>query len=194
MRKVIPFLATALVVAAMLWQATTPETTLMPTPELAFPELAGATWEELPMSESEKNILPADTVLMRRRYSFADGHFLQLTAVVGGRSKSSVHRPELCLPGQGFLMKNPRTVSSGSVSWRMLDLEHAGDGRMGFAYTFANGQGLKTSSHLVRIFTDVWNRSVHGRIDRWVMLTVSASITDEARLRAILEKLEGVVK
>ena len=43
------------------------------------------------------------------------------------------------------------------------------------AYTFFNQDGLRTASHLRRIFADVWDRSIHNRIDRWVMVTVHVS-------------------
>ena len=176
------------------WQAKTPETHLMPTPEVSLPEIAGFTFEELPMSEAEYETLPKDTTIIRRRYTAPDGHWYQASAVIGGRSKSSVHRPELCLPGQGYQMTAPHTLAVGPVSWRVLTLERGTEGRTGFAYTFVNGTGFRTSSNLVRIFTDVWDRSIRGRIDRWVMLTVSSSRSDDAGLAAFLKLMEGVVK
>lgn len=194
MRKVIPFLMTAAVVAAMIWQVRTPETVYMPDPVVQLPEFEGMTFEDLEMSEAERETLPKDTVILRRRYSAADGHVYQVSAVVGGRSKSSVHRPELCLPGQGFQMTDPRTVDVAGTSWRKLTLTKGPYSELGFAYTFVNGSGFKTSSHLVRIFTDVWDRSIRGRIDRWVMLTVTSSHVDDAGMVRFLTRLEGVVK
>lgn len=194
MRKVIPLLVAVTVVAVMIWQNTTPETVYMPDPVVRLPEFGGMTYEDLEMSDAERETLPKDTVIIRRRYSGADGHFYQVSAVIGGRSKSSVHRPELCLPGQGFQMSEPRTVDVAGTSWRMLTLTKGTCDRAGFAYTFVNGTGFRTSSHLVRIFTDVWDRSILGRIDRWVMLTVSSSRCDDEGLERFLARLEGVVK
>lgn len=194
MRKVIPFLVFAVVAAVMVWQQLTPETVLMPAPEIVYPEIAGMRWESLEMSDAERETLPKDTVIVRRRYTGADGHWYQVSAVVGGRSKSSVHRPELCLPGQGFQMSDPRTVLVGGTNWRRITLMKGGTPPSSFAYTFTNGTGFKTSSHLVRILTDVWDRSILGRIDRWVMLTVVSSRSDEAGFSRFLEQMEGVVK
>lgn len=194
MRKVIPFLVTAAVIAAMVWQSITPEAELMPAPSIEFPEIAGSVCEDMEMSETERSTLPADTVIKRRMYRFSDGRSFLLSAVVGGRSKSSVHRPELCLPGQGYGMIEPRTISVDGTSWRELVLERRGEPRSLFAYTFNNGTGFRTSSHLVRIFTDVWDRSVLGRIDRWVMITVVAPGGDEITMSGFLSRLEGVVK
>ena len=54
-------------------------------------------------------------------------------------------------------------------------------------------EGLRTASHLRRIFADVWDRSFHNRIDRWVMVTVHVSALhglslDRPRDRAELER------
>lgn len=193
MRKVIPLLVAVLVIGVMVWQCQTPETVLKPAPAIVFPDIPGMSFEECTMSEAERVTLPQDTVIWRRTYQDADGDWYQLTAVVGGRSKSSVHRPELCLPGQGYQMSDPHTISSGGARWRKLTLSKGRESG-GFAYTFVNSEGFRTSSHLVRIFTDVWDRSVHGRIDRWVMLTVAASRADDAALERFLGHLEGVVK
>lgn len=194
MRKVIPFLAAATVIAVMIWQNSVPETVYMPDPVVRLPEFEGMSFEDSEMSEAERETLPKDTVIVRRRYFDAYGHWYQVSAVVGGRSKSSVHRPELCLPGQGFQMSEPHTLHVGGTSWRKLTLEKGASVRAGFAYTFVNGTGFKTSSHLVRIFTDVWDRSILGRIDRWVMLTVSSSRSTDADMERFLIGLEGVVK
>ena len=190
----IPFAVAALISGVMIWQQRTPETVLLPAPEVVFPDIRGTVWEELPTSGPERDILPPDTDIRRRSYRDDDGHWYVVTAVIGGRSKQSVHRPELCLPGQGFQMSDPHTIRVGGISWRILSLERGRESRVGFAYTFANGTGFKTSSHLARIFTDVWDRSILGRIDRWVMLTVSSSCSDDADLSRFLEKLEGVVR
>lgn len=194
MRKVIPFLVTAVVVAVMIWQQMTPETVLLPAPEIVYPEIDGMTWESLEMNDVERGVLPEDTQIVRRRYQGDDGHWFVVSAVVGGRSKSSVHRPELCLPGQGFRMVNPHSIDVDGVSWRRLDLEKGASGRAGFAYTFVNGTGFRTSSHLVRIFTDVWDRSMLGRIDRWVMFTVSSSRFDDEGMARFLGQLKGAVR
>lgn len=194
MRKVIPFLVAVTVIAVMIWQNMTPKTVYMPDPVVRLPDFEGMTYEDLEMSEAERETLPKDTVIVRRRYVDSDGHFYQVSAVIGGRSKSSVHRPELCLPGQGFQMTEPHTVDIGGTSWRKLTLTKGSDVCAGFAYTFVNGTGFRTSSHLVRIFTDVWDRSILGRIDRWVMLTVSSSRCDDAGMERFLVGLEGVVK
>lgn len=194
MRKVLtPLMAAVLVVAVMLYQARTVNPVLCEAPSVKLVEIKGFASEPIAISEAERTVLPADTEIDKRRYVSPDGEFL-VSVVVGGRSKSSIHRPELCLPAQGFQMASPRTVEVGGVEWHVVTLARKEASSMGFAYTFFNQDGYRTSSHLRRIFRDVWDRSMRGRIDRWVMLTVNSSISDEARLMAFLGKLKEVIR
>lgn len=194
MRKVLtPLMAAVLVVAVMLYQARTVNPVLCEASSVKLMEIKGFASEPIAISEAERTVLPADTEIDKRRYVSPDGEFL-VSVVVGGRSKSSIHRPELCLPAQGFQMASPRTVEVGGVEWHVVTLARKEASSMGFAYTFFNQDGYRTSSHLRRIFRDVWDRSMRGRIDRWVMLTVNSSISDEARLMAFLGKLKEVIR
>ena len=63
-----------------------------------------------------------------------------------------------------------------------------------FAYTFFNQDGRRTASHVERILTDVWDRSVRSRIDRWVMLTVNSSGCGEDGLGEFLAALKGAIE
>lgn len=92
-------------------------------------------------------------------------------------------------------MVNPRTRDVGETEWRLLTLEGGAErASLGFAYTFFNQAGYHTSSHVQRILRDVWDRSLHNRIDRWVMVTVTATRADEPGLIAFLSKLKGVTE
>lgn len=183
------------VVGMMAVQSNNPEPLLCEAPEVKLVELPGFTSEAHPMSESEKTMLPEDTRIEKRLYTAEDGHWYMVSLVVGGRHKGSIHRPELCLPAQGFLMTDPRTAEIGGTFWRMITLD-GGVGRpsLGFAYTFFNQAGFRTASHVSRIFRDVWDRSVHNRIDRWVMITVNSSRADDRGLRQFLSRLKEVVR
>ena len=194
MRKtLIPAFAAVLVIAAMLYQAKTVDPVLCTAPEVHLPEFAGFTSESVEVGEAELHTLPADTKFDKRRYVDSKGNWFLVSAVIGGKSKSSIHRPELCLPTQGFQMTAPRTVRVGEVDWHFLTLVHRTEASLGFAYTFFNQDGFRTSSHMRRIFRDVWDRSIGRRIDRWVMVTVNSSVSDERALSAFLDRLKGVI-
>ena len=189
----IPVVATVLVVVGMLYQAKTVDPVLCEPPDVHLPELSGYTSEAEEVGEVERTVLPPDTQFDKRRYEDGLGRPFLVTLVIGGRSKSSIHRPELCLPAHGFQMLSPRTIEVGAVEWHVITLAHRDEPAMLVAYTFFNQAGYRTSSHLKRIFRDVWDRSILGRIDRWVMAEVWAPADDEAMLRGFLERLEGTV-
>lgn len=192
-RVAVPAALLALVVPAMVFQSMTPEVTVAEAPEVHLGELPGYESAELGPGEAELNVLPADTRIEKRMYTAPDGRWFQVTVVVGGRSKSSIHRPELCLPAQGFQMTSPRTESAGGRNWRFITLASRDSPPLGFAYTFFNQDGYKTASHTARIFRDVWDRSVLSRIDRWVMVTVNSSVAGDGPLSEIAEMLKGVL-
>lgn len=191
---VIPMVTAALMVGAMLYQAKTVDPVLCEAPTVRLGEIAGFTSEPVEVSEAELTVLPADTQFDKRAYRSEDGAQFNVSVVVGGRSKSSVHRPELCLPAQGFQMSDPRHAEVEDIDWHLVTLARRDAPPMGFAYTFFNQAGYRTSSHVKRIFRDVLDRSFLGRIDRWVMVTVYASSADERALRGFLAKLKGVIR
>ena len=190
---VIPALAAALVVGAMAWQGVGVDPVLCEAPDVRLGEIAGYASQAVAASEAELTILPKDTRLDKRVYTAADGSWYQVSLVVGGKSKSSIHRPELCLPTQGFQMMAPRDRTVAGVDWHFVTLAQGERPAMGFAYTFFNQAGYHTSSHVRRILRDVLDRSFRARIDRWAMVTVNASTADDAALAAFLANLKEVV-
>ena len=183
-------LAFALVVPMMFFQAATPDVTVAEAPNVHLADIPGFSSEVLEPSEAELTVLPSDTVIEKRRYVADSGDWMVVSLVVGGKSKSSIHRPELCLPAQGLRMERPRTRSVAGRDWRFIDLASKDSPTFGFAYTFFNQEGFKTASHVSRIFRDVVDRSVLNRIDRWVMVTVNASRSDDAGLSYLLSRIE----
>ena len=189
----LPYFVAAAVIALMAWQGFVPDPVLC---EARAPELAaldGFSFAPGEISEAELTTLPADTIIRRGTFAAEDGTAYHVSVVIGGRSKSSIHRPEMCLPSQGYQMRAPHTLAVGGRDWRRLDL--ARDNRCeAFAYTFFDQTGFATASHLARIFKDVWDRSILNRIDRWVMVSVAANHADEAAFKEFLARLEELLK
>ena len=194
MKLAIPLAVTVLTCVVMAFQTATPKTTVCEAPDVRLGEIDGFTSEKLEPGEAELSVLPADTRVDKRLYTDPGGHWYQVTVVIGGASKSSIHRPELCLPAQGFLMTSPYDIEAGGASWRAITLDGgAMRPSLGFAYTFFNQEGFRTSSHMARIFRDIWDRTMLNRIDRWVMVTVNTSRVDSSGLSSFLAKLRGVL-
>lgn len=126
-------------------------------------------------SIGENTVLPPDTKILKRAYRSEWGQQFLVSAVISGATKSSIHRPELCLPAQGFLMSKPTDFEVEGRPYHAIQVNSPQWPPALLAYTFFNQNGVRTASHLRRIFLDTWDRSVHNRIDRWVMVTVFVS-------------------
>jgi hypothetical protein len=66
------------------------------------PELPGYKSEALPQAEIVTNQLPPDTSYGQRIYTGDDGFQALANVVLMGSSRSSIHKPQICLTGQGW--------------------------------------------------------------------------------------------
>jgi len=230
-RRCLPWVFAGVVAALAIFQAMTPDSTVMESPPVSLPaELRGyhvdtvrycqndqcgrvfecsrLTGDACPVcggkltaiSLGEKTLLPEDTRLEKRLYRAPSGVEFLVSAVTGGTSKRSIHRPELCLPAQGYTMRAPYDFAVGTRPYHAVGVTPPRGDSSALAYTFFNQDGMRTASHLRRIFRDTWDRSVYNRVDRWVMVTVHVSAPmgfdiaqpeTRAVLEAFLTLLEG---
>ena len=120
--------------------------------------------------------LPPDTRFLKTVYHSSVGKTYRITMVVSGKSRASIHRPEMCLPGQGFSVTRGvvETIHCGAKTFRVNSVTAArpGENPIGMLYWFANSR-QEMATHWERIFQDVWDRTVHNRMNRWVMVTVN---------------------
>lgn len=65
--------------------------------------------DELPITEQELDILPKDTSLGRRRYRGSEGSVTDVSVVLMGTDRTSMHRPEFCLSGQGWVIDDVKS-------------------------------------------------------------------------------------
>ena len=136
-----------------------------------------------PVSLAERSQLPADTVIVKRTYTDGTRRAFAVTVVTSGREQKSIHRPEQCLPAQGFAIDNRRTWSipqSGGRTFRvtLLDLRAAasagGERASSFAYWFAGPDG-ETPHHWERLVWMSYDRAWRGIGSRWAYVAVFAN-------------------
>ena len=155
------------------------------------------------LSLGEFTILPKDTEIFKRTYKAADGLTYAVSMVIAGRRRGSIHRPELCLPAQGFVMTDAervavRVAGGSPTKVRKITVQSAGGNRFSLVYWFFC-KDRESCSHTERILSDIWDRSVHNRINRWVMVAVNvSSALDSAesmeRLEAFLSDLSSSIQ
>jgi len=64
------------------------------------------------VSEVETNTLPPDTSFGKRSYRAPDGFRVDLSVVLMGGDRTSLHKPQYCLQGQGWCIDLPATVKT----------------------------------------------------------------------------------
>ena len=173
-----------------------------------LPESVGTEWfgRSVDVSDVERAVLPADTGYSRRNYvSLADlRRQVFVSVVLSGRDRTSVHRPELCLIGQGWSITGRAghvfAAGGDSVPVTLLTVEHAmaggqaGNVRSLLAYWFVGGEAVEPT-HLGMQARDAYDRLRHLRADRWAYVVVQTVIVegDEAgALARMQEVLAGV--
>lgn len=145
------------------------------------------------ISLGEQDSLPADTKILKETYRSTDGLTYAVTVVVSGRQRGSIHRPELCLPAQGFVMSDARRVNvrvAGGTpkNIRKIRVQRTGQHSVSMIYWFFSKE-RESCSHAERILLDIWDRSIHNRINRWAMVAVNVS--SELDSPESMERLEA---
>lgn len=139
------------------------------------------------VSLGERTLLPADTLISRRLYRDPQGNVMTVTVVLSGHEQRSIHRPQQCLPAQGFAIEQSErlAVPMEGRPPLVLALIRARRGSGGpyaagmlMAYWFAGG-GHETHSHFRRLAYMAWDNIVHGVRPRWAY--VSLQTADSAR-------------
>jgi EpsI family protein len=180
-----------------------------------LPAFLGTEWigRRTAVSDVERQILPADTGFSRRHYvSVANpARAVYVSVVLSGRDRSSIHRPELCLVGQGWTVGRatqrrfefpgrpeaafPATVLN--VRREIATPAPAGKPRVReivpqlVAYWFV-GSDTVVATHWQRLARDAWSRVVHARADRWAYVLLQTDATDGEA--AALARMEAVLK
>ncbi len=134
------------------------------------------------LAYAEQQLLPKDTLLIRKRYRRAGWPPISVAIVFSGGSRSSIHRPEICTVGQGFSIIRAHILSVPVVGRAPLevtsiDLEkktaRGGSGAsLLMAYWFEGGEGRETASHTQRILWMAAERILNGKPIRWAYVSV----------------------
>jgi len=173
-----------------------------------LPAFIGTDWvgRRIEVSPIEREVLPADTGYSRKNYvCVADiGRQVFMSVVLSGRDRTSIHRPELCLVGQGWTIsgrsKYEFSAGGATVPTTLLRIEHAARDAKGapvqvqslFAYWFVGGETLE-ATHFGMQCRDLFDRVRHLRADRWAYIVVQTVITNGDEAAALARMQEIVV-
>lgn len=153
-------------------------------------------------SVGEKKLLPANTPILRRTYVNREGRGIMVTLVFSGLERRSIHKPQVCLVGQGHSIRNERTFQVELPGRQPLDVKFlsiarpVGHGeRLGYyAYWFFNPE-RETASHYYRLSRMAWDNIVRGYRPRWgyvIVATDRLGPGDEDAMRLLREFIPAI--
>lgn len=163
-----------------------------------LPERAGAfLGRPGEISKEEKDKLPSDTEIVRMIYGTAPsaGRQQVVTAsiILSGSERRSIHRPEVCLTGQGWTLLSAKTipVSIGpghEMHVRDLLIEKpvsSKDGgqqmvRAHYVYWFV-GSDVTTPSNWTRMWLSTRDSVLRNVNHRWAYPAMMAVVTDDGK-------------
>ncbi|GEP44591.1 hypothetical protein BGE01nite_38820 [Brevifollis gellanilyticus] len=148
---------------------------------------------------AEKALLPEDTQMLKMQYRSPgrpeDRDLAQVTLVLAGAERRSIHRPEVCLDGQGWTLVSstiiPVEITPGhtlQVKDLLVEREirlNEGKARMlraHYVYWFI-GTDVTTPSNAVRVWLSTWDNIARNVNHRWAYASITAWVTDNLDVR-----------
>ncbi len=144
------------------------------------------------MSIGEARALPEDTVLRKKQYRHSDGRVVSASLVLSGDDRSSIHRPQVCLLGQGneivksTVLDIPIARRKSGLGVMLLDLlwtpaqqgENAQKFPRYYAYWFV-GKDRETPHHIWRMVWMGYDRIVRNVAHRWAYISISGNRAED---------------
>lgn len=159
--------------------------------ELLLPAILGSWYGSSgEVSEKERQVLGAETEFSRKVYTNGLGDVVYASVVLAGRDmNTSIHRPERCLPAQGWTVTQSQSLSLPLGKGNYLPVTRLHNLRQvrltnGESHPLSNlnyywfvGHTDVTASHFKRTWIDIRDRLVKGQNQRWAYVTVTGNIT-----------------
>ena len=144
--------------------------------------------------------LPEDTTIDIRWYRSADGFELQLTGVLMGSDRTSIHQPEFCLTGVGFNITDSTldTIKIGAddgyelpVMVLRAEKEVNGINFVGFYIYWFVADGLATAEHWERMWWMAKGLFTEGELQRWAYVSCFGVSEPGQREAIALERMKS---
>jgi len=158
--------------------------------KMELPEnLGGMSGKPAAVTQKEHDMLANDTQFCRKVYADPYNQVLVSIVLSGNDLDNSIHRPERCLPAQGWTIVDSKleTVDvpeapAGKLPVMRLHAmqEMSTKGQVvrvyNLNYYWFVGYSDITASHFEREFIDMKDRLLHGYNQRWAYVTVAATV------------------
>ena len=154
--------------------------------QLALPEtVLDFTSTNMPEPETVLNYLPKDTSYIGRRYFGPNGFWADGTVILMGADRTSIHRPDYCLPGQGWQIRDKAEVKltiPGKPAyelpvkkWIIRNTVTGADGQKQavsgiYVFWFVT-EGRTTGEFPAMLRSMLFNQLRHGVLQRWAYVS-----------------------
>jgi len=189
--RILALLAFGSATAALCLLTPSPNTAPLAGVIMDLPERIGAfTGKVIAATPGELAILPTDTQIVRREYTDPAGDRIMASIVLSGGEKRSIHRPEVCLPAQGWSMRGGKVERVALADGSDLDVMNLslvrqvevgpGDRRNLYAHYFYwfVGKNVTTPNHWRRVFLTSFDRITKNLNHRWAYVIVMSIVTE----------------
>jgi hypothetical protein len=160
----------------------------------------------LPIEEIEFKTLPKDTTYGRRSYVKRDGFRSDISVVLMGTDRTSIHKPQICLTGQGWKIEKSELVTIpielphpyNLPAMKLTGSKQAKDmngqlieGRALYVYWFVAENRL-TAEHKERMWGTVGDLVKTGVMPRWAYVSC-LSICYPGQEEAVYRRMERLL-
>jgi hypothetical protein len=150
-----------------------------------LPDVAGFHSEPIPIDEGILNLLPHDTTYGRRLYTTDDGFRAGGSVIVMGSDRTSIHKPEFCLPGNGWRIvtketddikiTNPHPYNLPVMKWTVQQQVRDANGQPAnlggiYVFWFVNDHEI-TREHSGRMISIAKSMLTKGELERWAYIS-----------------------
>lgn len=156
---------------------------------VALPErVLDFTSTNVPEPQVAIGYFPDDTSYTERIYTGPDGSWVQSTAILMGADRTSIHRPEYCMPGQGWTINQKKVVDipiAGqppyrleAAEWKVSQVVQQPDGQSAkiagvyvYWYVSRNEETMNHDKMLEWLTLDLFRT---GALQRWAYISYFA--------------------
>jgi len=158
---------------------------------MTLPNVVGV-WigDDAAVTQKELDTLAKDTQFARKIYTGPEGDQILVSIVLSGDDMTnSIHRPERCLPAQGWQMRSSSSRIIQIPGGKTLGVTRLQNARTvqtpdkrrltvtNLDYYWFIGYKDMTASHLTRTEIDLRDRVMYGYSQRWAYVTIAANVT-----------------
>ncbi len=154
--------------------------------------LDGYQGRELEMTIDEKNLLDEGVKLARTGYASATGRQILATVIMSGFEKRSLHRPEVCLPNQGWTVSDRMPISihledGRDIDVMMMRVFRDVEPRPGVRirtravnfYWYIGSDGVSCADHYEHIFLSYYDAVFRNIQHRWSMASIYVPLPEQ---------------